>query len=120
MTPDPQKTPQKDFIVKQGASFTRVIKFRNQAGELLSLDGLDSALFFIRPDNSEPIQIITDGPADQNIVIDYTNKKITIFIADEVTDTYTWDAASYRFEVTDSAGNILRKLRGTLTLEKKV
>lgn len=122
MTLDPQKTPEKDFIVKQGATFIRVIKFRDKTTqELQSLDGLVSALFFAHPENNaDPIVIETDGPVDQNITIDYANKKITIFIADEVTDEYTWGAASYRFEVTDSAGNVLRRLRGNLILEKKV
>lgn len=122
MTLDPQKTPWKDFTVKQGATFTRVIKFRDKATqELLSLDGLVSASLFARPDrNAEVIEITTDGPADENITIDYANKKITIFIADEVTDTYTWGVAVYRFDVVDSAGNVLRRLRGNLTLEKKV
>ena len=125
MTLDPhdeQKTPKKDFIVKQGATFTRVIKFRDKTTEtLLSLDGLVSALLFARPDNNtEPIEVTTDGPAEQKITIDYTNKKIIVFIADEVTNGYSWGTAPYRFEVTDSAGNVLRRLRGFLTLEKKV
>jgi hypothetical protein len=122
MTLDPQKTPHKDFTVKQGATFSRVIKFRDkETGVLLSLDGLVSARLFARPDNNgEPLEILTDGPIDQNITIDYENKKILIFIADEVTDTFSWGVAPYRFEVTDSLGNVLRRLRGNLTLEKKV
>lgn len=121
MTPDPQKTPKKDFIVKQGATFIRVIKFRDQAtGELQSLDGLVSASLFARPDNNtDPILLTTSG-LDAEIVIDKPNKKIVITITDEVTDTYEWTSASYRFEVTDSAGEVFRRLVGRLKLEKKV
>jgi hypothetical protein len=121
MTPDPQKTPKKDFIVKQGATFIRVIKFRDQAtGELQSLDGLVSASLFARPDdNTDPIELSTDG-TDPAILIDTVNKKITITITDEITDTYQWTSASYRFEVTDAAGEVFRRLVGRLKLEKKV
>lgn len=122
MTLDPQRTPRMDFTVKQGAVFTRTIKFRDKTTqELQSLDGIVSALFFARPDCNEPvIELASDGPIDQNITIDYANKKFVIYIADEVTATYEWRTAIYRFEVTDSAGNVLRRLRGILTLEKTV
>jgi hypothetical protein len=122
MTLDTQKTPYKNYTVKQGATFIRVIKFRNkETQELLSLDGLVSARLFARPDNNgEPIELLTDGPVDQNITIDYENKKIIIFIADELTDDYAWGTAPYSFEVTDSTGNVFRRLRGNLTLEREV
>lgn len=121
MTLDPQNTPKKDFVVKQGATFVRVIKFRDQStGVLHSLDGLTSALLFARPDDgSDPIELSSVG-LDANIVIDKPNKKIIITLTDEVTDTYEWTSAPYRFEVTDSAGEVFRRLVGKLKLEKKV
>ena len=115
-----QQTPRHDFVVKQGAVFTRTIRFRNQeSGELLSLDGLMSAELAVSPVEGTPF-VITDGPSDRFLIIDKPNKEIRIYIADEVTDTYTWRTASYELNVTDSAGDIARKLRGKLLLEKKV
>jgi len=121
MSHDPQNTPIKDFVVKQGATFSRVIKFRDKStGELQSLDGLESASLIARPDDaSDNIEVITDGPEDSNIVIDKPNKKIIVFIAASLTADYAWALADYRFEVTDSSGSVWRRLRGNLILEKK-
>src|SRR6185436_7920147 len=104
MTLDPQKTPEKNFIVKQGATFSVRFGIRSaDTQELLPLDSYVSALLFARPDNgADPIQVVTGGPSDQNITINYTDKKISIFIADEVTDNYSWGTCSYRFDLTDS------------------
>lgn len=122
MTLDPQETPYKNFTVVQGATFILKFWFRNPVtNELLSLDGFVSALFFARPDNNaDPIQIITGGPSTQNVTINYTDKTITIFIADEVTDAYSWGTSLYRFDLTDSAGNVSRRFRGSLTLEREI
>lgn len=119
-----QSTPSYNFVIKQGATFSRTIKFRNQdTGALISLDDLVSAKLTIRPrDSTSLIELVSGGPSDRNLTIDYVNKKIRIYIADEVTANYTWNRgmAMYDLYVTDSAGEVKRKLHGEITLEKRV
>jgi len=67
-------------------------------------------------DATEILELLS--PTDINISI--ADARITITIADEVTETFTFDSAVYDLELESSAGEVTRLIEGKIALDKEV
>lgn len=118
-----QKTPQHDFLVKQGATFKRRIRFKID-GVVQSLVGSTARLLANPSDSTPNIDLSSaDSPdPEMYLVINTTaplDNFIEILFTDETTDDFSWPYAPYMLDLIDSLGVRKRKLKGRFVLEAK-
>ena len=107
----------KPWTLTKHQTFRRVIRIRNPDGTLQELAGSTFKLF-VKPGNGEAeFEINATGPADQKLIVDTDENTITIYIADEAVDEFTWRTADLRFEQEDSQGDKRQRFKGSFRFE---
>ena len=117
------RTPQYDFIIKQGATFKCRMRFKVN-GVVQSLVGAVIQMFVQPDDSSSDINLLsTDLPsANHSLVINTTDPndnfvEITFFPV--FTNAITWKQATYWMDVTGTDTVVRRKLKGRFIHEPK-
>lgn len=118
-----QRTSTHDFLVKQGTTFKRRIRFKVD-GVVQSLVGSTVILSADPSDGSSNIVLASNDIIDPEryLVIDTIaplDNFIEIFFSEDVTDEFIWKQAPYMLDVIDSGGIRRRKLKGRFVLEFK-
>ena len=85
----------------------------------VNLEGF-SARMQVRPNISSPIVLADLSSGTGDIILDNTNKTITLIISDSVTATFDFLTAVYGLEIVSPDGQVTSFCNGTLTLVKEV
>jgi hypothetical protein len=107
-----------DFIIQQGANFTKNITWQDSDGQPIDLTNYTARMKAKRNYSSENEYFslthesgITLGGAEGTVVINMTPAE---------TAALSFDTAVYDLELVSSGGNVKRLLEGVITLSKEV
>jgi hypothetical protein len=113
-------TPGKlNLTIYQGATFRRVVRLADDAGEAINLTGAVARMHIRATVDATDTLIELDDSNGRAVVTDAANGEITLMIADEDTGLLT-DGGVYDLEIEYSNGTVDRVLYGKATLSKEV
>lgn len=98
------------FVIEQNSDFNRTMTVKDSSGAAVNLTGKTVRLVAKAADGTEAIDL-TEG---NGITVDAVNGKITIALADSVTEAYTFDVVKYNLKVGQSI-----VLKGNVSLVKE-
>jgi hypothetical protein len=104
-----------NFTIEQGATFSRVITWKDGANNLVDLSG-KTAKMQIRDSKNAVILTLTDT---SGIALGGTAGTITINRTADQTRALAFDTAKYDLEIT-TGSNVKRLLQGVITLDPEV
>ena len=109
-----------DFTIEQGATFSRVVTWKDAAGTPINLTSYTAAMQ-IRETKDASSAIATSAGISPTITLTLGGAAgtITISISATVTAAFTFETAYYDLELTLS-GVVTRLLEGIVTLDKEV
>lgn len=108
-----------DFEIEQGATFQRVISWKDSSGNPINLTGY-SARMQCRKNRSAPTPIFTATTQNGKLSISGSQGIITLSIPASETDLFDFSSAVYDLEIESSGGIVTRLLEGAVTLSKSV
>lgn len=108
-----------DFIIEQGATFRRVISWKNDADVPFDLTDY-TARMQVRAHLSSPIPIITLTTENDGLTIDGEDGQLVLTISAEATDDLTLNDGVYDLEVESPEGVVTRLLQGRVIIERSV
>ena len=107
-----------DFTIEQGATFTRIVQWKNSAGNPVDLTDYTAAMK-VRESYDTGTVLISLTTGGSGIVITAGTGVLTITISATVTASLDFDRAVYDLELDDGSGVKTRLLQGHVTLEKE-
>lgn len=105
-----------DFVIKQGATFSRVITFRNPDGSLLNLTNYTATLTIYNRIDGSIVDTLTT--ANGKLTLGGTAGTVTILLSYSVTDAYDFDKGVWELDFTNGSQKE-RPLEGVCTLARK-
>lgn len=105
-----------DIIIEQGATFRRVITWKDSAGNPINLSGY-SAKMQVRERLRDSDVVLECSTANGRITLGGSAGTITVVAQDEVTTTLPeMPKGVYDLELTSSGGEVTRLLRGSVEI----
>lgn len=101
-----------DIIIEQGATFRRVITWKDSSGSPINLTGW-SAKMQVRERVRDSDVVLECSTANGRIVLGGSAGTITIVAQDEVTTLLSDMRGVYDLELTSPGGEVTRLLRGS-------
>ena len=115
------------FIIEQGATFTRVFKYKDENGAPVDLTGYDVRMQIRSSYGSDILASLTSGSGDFVVSVPpdaaegVTDKnQIKLTISANNTAAYTFDQALYDIELESGTGVVTRLLQGKIKLSREV
>ncbi len=110
-----------DLYIEQGATFEKVITWKDSSGNAISLTGYTVDMNIRETYDSTTVIAEYGGTPLINIVLGGTAGTISITISDTVTADFTFESAVYDLKLTEtSSGKVTRLLEGEVFLSKRV
>ena len=109
-----------DTIIEQGATFSRVFTYQNNAGDAISLTGYTPRMQVRASlEAADTIFDLTDGDGVE--VTDGANGEVTVTIPATDTASLTpGDRLVYDLELENGSGTVIRLVQGILTVDGEV
>lgn len=110
---------QYNFTIEQGATFTRVIIWKDENGNPVDVTGYVARMQIRKTKGDSKIILSLDSGDLGGITLGTTDGKITITIPADVTADLNFDSGVYDLEL-EKSGVVTRLLEGRVTLSKEV
>lgn len=112
-----------NFTIEQGAKFSRVLTWKDSAGNLINLTGY-TAEMIIKSDKPRPQQVIalstTPDEHGNGITLGGADGTITILIKTVTTTEMKFTEGDYNLDLTDASAEVTRLLEGAVSLSEVV
>lgn len=108
-----------DFEIEQGATFVKVVTWKDDLGVARNLTGCTARLQ-ARASLSSVDTLIDLASPNTGLVITPLTGTITITLSATETAAFTWKRAKYDLELMDAAGFVTRLIQGEITVSKEV
>lgn len=109
-----------DIIIEQGSTFLLTLEIQGSDGTPINLTGYSARMMGRQYKESTSTFFSLVSPTDIEIPVAGFTNQLTITIADDVTEAYTWRSGFYDLEIETSGGQVERIIEGRLTLSTEV
>jgi hypothetical protein len=109
----------KNFIIEQGATFSKVITWKDKTGALVNLTGF-SARMHIRSTVDATTTILELTTANSRIALGGAAGTITLTVSATDTAALTDEEGVYDLELVSGGGVVTRLLEGSVQITKEV
>lgn len=107
------------FTIYQGATFSRVLTWKDEAGTLINLTGF-TARMHIRTSKDAAAPFVTLTTENGGITLGGALGTITLAIAAAATAILSEESGVYDLELVSGTGVVTRLLEGAVTVSKEV
>lgn len=108
-----------DFTIEQGATFSRVLTWKDGNGDPVDLTGY-SARMQARGTMMAPSTFIDINTSNGGIVLGGSDGTITLTVSASTTDAIGENAGVYDLELESGSGVVTRLLQGNVAISKSV
>jgi hypothetical protein len=109
----------KDFIIEQGATFSKVLTWKDSAGAAINLTGY-TARMHVRTDIDAATPFLQLTTENSRIALGGVAGTITLTISATDTAAITNTSGVYDLELVSGAGVVTRLLEGNIIITKEV
>jgi hypothetical protein len=103
-----------NIVIIQGATFNPTFTWNNSGGTVIDLSSYTAAQLQARFASTSPDPPLIDLTLDAGITLASTAPNISLLMSATATQALAFTSALYNLNLTDSFGNVIRLLEGTV------